>query len=163
MNTVFHEYCLAKEQSRSPKFPEVNKANYFRYLSAEIRGFEDSQRKDQTLALLEAYRGAFGSAQRGERGNWSGPAPKIIKFPNPEDAVTYAFSHTRARNWRASTEELNAHVRLVPQADDLLLLHTRFYVVHAWSHVKMILRRVTNLIDAASAFYDRYVGWRFRS
>ncbi len=55
INVVFHEYCLAKSQSNSPKFPEVDRTRYFEAIVNELSLLEDDARRTRFEKILRAH------------------------------------------------------------------------------------------------------------
>jgi len=55
-NTILHEYNLVKESTGSPKFPEIDKRRYLERIAQEAQSFENAARRQETLALVDAYR-----------------------------------------------------------------------------------------------------------
>ena len=51
-NAVFNEYLIYKQETDSPRFPEVNLQNYLRANATEVAEVSDPQLRAQTLALL---------------------------------------------------------------------------------------------------------------
>ena len=52
LNAIIHEYCAVKEETRSPKMPDVDWANYLLYLASEIDQVADTQRRLAMQAIL---------------------------------------------------------------------------------------------------------------
>ncbi len=53
-NAMIHEYCLVKEQTKSPKFPEVNRRRYLASIEQEINGLQNPQLQQEMRRLLAA-------------------------------------------------------------------------------------------------------------
>ncbi|MEP6636970.1 MAG: glycosyltransferase, partial [Acidobacteriota bacterium] len=54
-NAIFHEYCFIKQETRSPRFFELNLERYLRQLAEELEEVDDSQAKDEMHSLLVAH------------------------------------------------------------------------------------------------------------
>ena len=54
VNYAFHEYCLFKQQTKSAKFPDLDRAKYLQANACELPEIVDPQLKADTLALLLA-------------------------------------------------------------------------------------------------------------
>jgi len=55
INVVFHEYCLAKRQANSDKFPDVDRARYFQAIVDEMALLEDDARRSRFEQILRAH------------------------------------------------------------------------------------------------------------
>ena len=66
VNYAFHEYCLFRQQTNSPKFPELDRAKYLQANACELPEIVDPQLRAETLALLNAngYRETTSNGER---------------------------------------------------------------------------------------------------
>lgn len=51
-NAIIHEYAIVQQESGSPKFPELNRANYFNSISSEIQGIANPALQQEMRELL---------------------------------------------------------------------------------------------------------------
>ncbi len=54
-NAIIHEYCYVKEETHSPKFPEVDKAKYLRQMAREVAELQNPQLKKEMQAVLAGH------------------------------------------------------------------------------------------------------------
>ena len=66
-NVILHEYCVVKEQTKSPRFYELDKLNYFLYILREVELIEDPQARAETRARLITHGTGYGLVQPAAR------------------------------------------------------------------------------------------------
>jgi glycosyltransferase involved in cell wall biosynthesis len=54
-NAIYNEYCVIKQETKSPRFFELNIERYLRSLAEELAEVPDSQAKVETYSLLVAH------------------------------------------------------------------------------------------------------------
>jgi hypothetical protein len=54
-NAIIHEYCIVKEESRSPRFFEISEDRYLEYLSREVEANEDQEQRAKIWSLLASH------------------------------------------------------------------------------------------------------------
>jgi hypothetical protein len=54
-NAKIHEYCFVKEETKSSKFPEIDRAKYLELLASEVTQFENEQLKLEMLEILKLH------------------------------------------------------------------------------------------------------------
>jgi len=54
-NTIFHEYCVVKQATGSPKFPELDLAKYMQTLSFGLNWLEDPAMRQQAREILASH------------------------------------------------------------------------------------------------------------
>lgn len=54
-NAIAHEYCLVREETRSPQFPPLDKERYLRAIAGELYQMVNPQVRAETEALLAAH------------------------------------------------------------------------------------------------------------
>lgn len=54
-NAIVHEYCVVKQETQSPKFPDLNKRKLLLCMTAEVAKFEDPRLKAEMQAVLASY------------------------------------------------------------------------------------------------------------
>jgi hypothetical protein len=154
MNTMIHEYCFVKEQARSPKFPDVNRANYLDYLAFEINQMPDSDLKNEMKALARKHDRGFGSDIGAlQHFHWF-PAPELTDFNNLDEALEFAKTRLRARNWGLSYEESNMPVRVVVTAGGRVVNFVRL-LVRLQRYNQLVWSGLLNLLD-------RHISWRLK-
>lgn len=93
-NAIIHEYCVVKEESRSPKFPEVDFQRYLGALAYELEEFIDPGQKQRMLSVLAGH---------GWRG-WAAFASTPAEGP-PADARRWRKALSPARVARRLSSE----------------------------------------------------------
>lgn len=54
-NAIIHEYCLAKQESGSPKFTEVDMDRYLRLIALDLEDFEDEKFRTEMEQILATH------------------------------------------------------------------------------------------------------------
>ncbi len=54
-NAIYNEYCIIKQETKSPRFFELNLERYLRSLAEELEEVQDSRAKDEMHSLLIAH------------------------------------------------------------------------------------------------------------
>jgi hypothetical protein len=54
-NFIANEYCLIRKESGSPRFPELSRDNYLKFLAMELSGCEDLNFKNEMMEILRSH------------------------------------------------------------------------------------------------------------
>lgn len=84
LNAIIHEYCVVRDESRSPKFPAVDMPKYLRSLAEGVEEFVDPALRQRMREVLGA-RGVGGEAQ----------VPLLRKVLSPRRVVRKLSSELR--------------------------------------------------------------------
>ena len=153
MNVVVHEYCATQQQTRSPRFPLVNWANYLELMSFEIFMMDNSDIKREMEALLKRYSAIpknLGAPGRDPRFDLSS---LVSKFDTSTEAIDYCHSHPRPRSWAASPVEVYLDAKLRSARLDLVVL-ARFIWLKVMRGIAGVRRKVRRFLDV-------HILWRF--
>jgi len=119
-NAVFNEYLIYKQETQSPRFPEVNLENYLRANAAEVMEVGDPELRARTHALLvqHGYREEIGERSTRRRlhsvvhklknlGKKT-PAASAREFGSLDEAINYArtFSRGNVSSWTWGADAL---------------------------------------------------------
>lgn len=107
-NYALHEYCLVKAETKSEKFPEVARDEYFARNAREAASNHNAQLRKEMKALLKAHGYSLGIKHRLRelRGSlslrtrvrkllslqWPAISTRVGPFTSVEDAINYAIS-----------------------------------------------------------------------
>jgi hypothetical protein len=110
-NAIIHEYCYAKPQAVSDKFPEINQTKYLLSLVENVVSYKNETMKDEMLDKLRAKLGSDLTKYRTQAvierklkglkirlhnlANSSTPYLLKHNFENVEDAINYATDSPR--------------------------------------------------------------------
>ena len=142
-NAILHEYCVAREETRSPKFPPVDVPKYLRAIAAELPQIVNPEVRRETERLLSEHgwvdaeaaaraqplwrkvlspRRVWDKLVREARGLYERVAPPALPaaapgFQTVEEALDYAARHAGREQSAASSQ---------PSADHRQREETRF-------------------------------------
>jgi hypothetical protein len=120
INVVFHEYCLARIQSGSPKLPELDRERYFEAIANELTILQDEERKKQIVEIMRVN-------------GWRGPVPAALPpdAPTPDDArvIVPLWTRFQALFGRRPPED-DARI-IFRSLEDALWFSSRFSKAHS--------------------------------
>jgi hypothetical protein len=112
-NAIISEYSYVKQMTQSPKFPEVNLANYMKALAFGIEQLKDPDHREEmrtmlaargwkphevpTLPSLEPLDTVESGLPETQAQDVESFSVNAVEFQSPEDALDYALRHPRKR------------------------------------------------------------------
>jgi hypothetical protein len=129
VNAVFNEYLIYKEETKSPRFFDLDFQKYLAANAVEIKEVSDPQVRAEMRGLLEKHgycgdgppAGAARSLVRRARSvvrKLTAPAEPAVEFERVEDAIDYARNSSRTASHNPDRELLQAR-ELPSQSQEL--------------------------------------------
>ena len=78
-NAIVQEYCVAKKETGSSKFPELDKAKYLESLWSELKQIEVPEVRQEIAAVLQAHGHPFNNGGHAGDSNNRGAAPSLAR------------------------------------------------------------------------------------
>jgi len=131
-NAIMHEFNVAKAETSSPKFPEINFLKYLDALECETREFFNAEYREKVMSLVRRYREtsqpaglrkiasgtrslmsrAYGKTRLtlGLANGANYETSRPLQFESTQEALDFATGHARARS-KSMQAAARAHLR----------------------------------------------------